>query len=484
MKPRLSPGRSGGVASIRRVARPFAFLLLLISVVAWSELSAALATEFHSAQEAEFGRRLNAERSVRGLPSLSHSDALRTVARRHSQRMMAEGRIFHNQRLQQDVEAVFPNWAEIGENVGVGPTVPAVHLALMESPTHRANILSTNYAHIGVGVVTGADRLFATQNFLRLEPGGARPQAAQFRLAGRDRVATARAIADFGVTPGTARGAVVAPSGDFRGALAGAALAGALGGPTVLSSSDALDGDARGALERALGPARSGKTVYLVGAFAPAVRDAVASLGVQAVVLGGGDHVASAAAVARALPSRPSTALVTTVTDYPDALAVSAVSAVTGWPVLYTDPAQLSQGTAAVLQELGIRRTLVIGGPRAVSDAVASQLANVGAPPAGRLAGASRLETAVAVADFALSNGLTPGHVQLATAYNYPDALAGGALAGVLRSPVVLTTSDRLHPTPAAWLRTHRSRVEAVYVLGGAAAVSTAVETGLADVLR
>ncbi len=72
----------------------------------------------------------------------------------------------------------------------------------------------------------------------------------------------------------------------------------------------------------------------------------------------------------------------------------------------------------------------------------------------------------------------------MATAYNYPDALAGGALAGVLRSPVVLTTGDRLHPTPAAWLRTHRSRVEAVYVLGGAAAVSTAVEAGLADVLR
>lgn len=477
--------RAGGIGVVRRIVRPFAFLVLLLSLVAWSELSAAVATEFMSAQEAELGRLLNAERTSRGLNDLSHSDALRTVARRHSQRMMMEGTIFHNQRLQQDVEAVFPAWARIGENVGMGPSVPSVHQAFMDSTAHRANVLDPDFYWLGVGVVSGGSRLFMTENFLKLQSGAPRPLPAQFRLSGASRTATARAIADTGFTPGAARGAVLAPSGDFHGALAGAALAGALDGPTLLTPTGSLDPDARAGIERALGNDRSGKTVYLVGGpFSSSVRDAVAGLGVRVVTLGGADHAATAAAVADALPQRPSAAFVATVRDYPDALAAAGVSAVTGWPVLYTEPDRLSSATADALDRLGISRTYVVGGTAAVDEAVASQLNRVGASVASRLAGASRFHTAVTVADFALSQGMTPGHVSIATARNYPDALAGGALAGSTRSPVLLTEADVLVGPTRDWLRSHRTDVDGVYILGGTAAVATSVETGIADALR
>ncbi|HEX2027560.1 MAG TPA: cell wall-binding repeat-containing protein [Nitriliruptorales bacterium] len=477
--------RLGGVGAMRRIARPFAFLVLLLALVAWSEMSAAIATEFMSAQEAELSRLLNGERAAKGLPTLSSSDALRTVARRHSQRMMTEGTIFHNQRLSEEVQALFPKWARVGENVGVGPSIPSVHRAFMNSPGHRANILDPDFAHLAVGVVSGGSRLFMTENFLKLQPGAVRPVPASFRLAGGSRTATARSIADFGFTPGTARGAVLAPSHDYHGALAGAALAGAIGGPTVLSGTASLDAEARAALERALGGDRGGKTVYLVGGpFTAAVRNAVAGLGVRVATIGGADHVATAAAVARSLPRRPTTAFVATVADYPDALAVSAVAAVHGWPVLYTDPRALSPGTAEVIRQLGINRSYVAGGPDAVSEAVAAQLRVVGAPMAQRLAGTSRIETATAVADFALGNGLNPRHVQIATAYNYPDALAGGPLAGVLRGPVLLTTHGGLHGTPGGWLRARRGDVDAVYLLGGPAALSGAVEPGVSAALQ
>lgn len=469
----------------RRVVRPFVFLTLLLVLVAWSELSAAIATEFLSAQEAELARLVNAERTDRDLTQLDHADALRTVARRHSQRMLLEGTIFHNQRVQSDVQTVFPDWARIGENVGVGPTVPTVHQAFMDSPAHRANVLDPDYRWIGVGVVSGGSRMFMTQNFLTLRSGAARPTPAQFRLAGTSRMATAAAIAEFAFTPGAARGAVVAPAGDFHAALAAAALAGAIDGPIVLSPTSGLDTDAAAAVKRALGSDRNGKTVHLVGGpFDPAVRDAVVDLGVNVAAIGGGDHVATAAAVARRLPDRPTRAFIATVADYPDALAGGAVAAVNGWPVLYTQPDRLSDPTRDVLRELNITSTVIVGGTNAVSERVADQLRQAGAAPQHRLAGASRIDTALAVADYALTQGLSPRHVQVATAYNYPDALAGGGLAGVLRAPVVLTGSDSLPDQTAGWLRNRRGDIGQIYLLGGTAAVAGTVENQIADAVR
>jgi len=465
---------------VHRVARPFSFLVLALMMVAGMELSAAIATEFLSAQEAELARLLNAEREAIGLPGLAQSDALRTIARRHSQRMMVEGTIFHNENLQQDVESVFPAWQKIGENVGVGPSIPVLHRAFMDSPGHRANIVDPDWGWLGVGGVSGGDRLFVTQDFLELQPGAARPTAAQFRLAGTTRTGTAGILSDFGFAPGSAGGAVIAPADDYYGALVGSALAGAIGGPTLLSDVGALSADARAALDRALPD--QGSTVYLVGGpFAEGVAAELRSMGTTVVAVGGADPVATAAAVARTLPTRPTTALIATVRDYPDALAASAVAAVTGWPILYTEPAALNATTGAVIDELGIARTYIIGGTGAVSDAVVADLASAGAPVSARIAGPSRVETAVALADFAIAQGLLDAaHPQVATAYNFPDALAGGALAAVLGSPVLVTTADGLHRATAAWLSAHVNDLDAVYLLGGPAALSTAVETGVA----
>lgn len=473
-------GRRGLIV---RIARPFTFLVLIVGLIAGTELSAAVATEFLSAQEAELSRLLNDERTARGLPPLAHSDALRTVARRHAQRMMMEGTIFHNERLAEDVEAVFPDWARIGENVGVSPTIPDVHRAFMDSPGHRANILDPDWGWLGVGAVSGGSRLFVTENFLKLRAGAPRPLPAQYRLAGSSRIDTARAVGDFGWIPGGAGGAVLAPAGDFHGALAGASLAASVDGPLVLSGTDTLAPEAQDALERAL-QRNSGKTVYLVGGpFADAVGSAIASMGLDVVELGGADHVATAAAVARTLPSPPSAAFIATVANYPDALAASAVSAVTGWPILYTDQDQLSTGTQAVLQELGIGTTYIVGGEVAVSDRVASQLGSAGAPVAQRVAGPSRFSTATAVADFGLARGLTADHILVATGTNFPDALAGGALASVLRSPVVLSLPNELGVDASNWLRNRRTQIDAVYLLGGQAALSAQVEAGIANAL-
>ncbi len=88
-----------------------------------------------------------------------------------------------------------------------------------------------------------------------------------------------------------------------------------------------------------------------------------------------------------------------------------------------------------------------------------------------RLWGASRVDTAVAVSRASFSPGVPVAY--LATADTFPDALAGGAAAGVNQGPVLLTTGSTL---PDA-VRTELSRLEPakIVVLGGTGVVPTDV---------
>lgn len=115
-----------------------------------------------SSAEAELVRLVNAERANAGLRSLAVSGELVSVARGHSARMADAERIWHNPSLRDEVS----NWESVGENVASGRSVRAIHDALMDSPTHRDNILLSRFTQIGVGVVTGDDgRYYVTQVF-------------------------------------------------------------------------------------------------------------------------------------------------------------------------------------------------------------------------------------------------------------------------------------------------------------------------------
>ena len=127
----------------------------------------------HADAEAGFVAQINAERAAQGLAPLQVYWDLVDDARAHSQRMAADGTIFHNPNL----AAVCSAWQALGENVGVGASVDSLHQAFMSSPAHRGNILG-DYNYVGVGVVQeGADRLWVTVVFMRgpagLVDGGA-----------------------------------------------------------------------------------------------------------------------------------------------------------------------------------------------------------------------------------------------------------------------------------------------------------------------
>ena len=47
------------------------------------------------------------------------------------------------------------SYVAAGENLALTPTVAIAHQGLMDSPGHRANILSPDFGRIGIGVIDG-----------------------------------------------------------------------------------------------------------------------------------------------------------------------------------------------------------------------------------------------------------------------------------------------------------------------------------------
>ena len=114
-----------------------------------------------SGAESSFVSHINAERAAQGRSAVKVASDLVSVARRHSERMASSNNLHHNPNLGGDVSG----WQKVGENVGRGPSVDAIHQGFMNSPSHRANILDSDWVEVGVGVVVRDGQMWVTEVF-------------------------------------------------------------------------------------------------------------------------------------------------------------------------------------------------------------------------------------------------------------------------------------------------------------------------------
>lgn len=113
---------------------------------------------------------VNQERAKAGLAPLAWDPALVEVARRHSADMFARGYFAHTTP---EGESPFDRFTRsgityrtAGENLALAPTLSLAHTGLMNSPGHRANILSPEFGRVGIGIIDGGLRgLMVTQDF-------------------------------------------------------------------------------------------------------------------------------------------------------------------------------------------------------------------------------------------------------------------------------------------------------------------------------
>jgi uncharacterized protein YkwD len=102
---------------------------------------------------------VNKERRERGLSELTMDPALRDLAREYSKILFQRGFFSHYtpegkspfDRMD-EAQIVYQN---AGENLALAPSVQLSHQGLMNSPGHKANILSEDYHKVGIGVMDG-----------------------------------------------------------------------------------------------------------------------------------------------------------------------------------------------------------------------------------------------------------------------------------------------------------------------------------------
>jgi putative cell wall-binding protein/outer membrane protein assembly factor BamB len=302
------------------------------------------------------------------------------------------------------------------------------------------------------------------------------------RVSGSDRYATAAAVADAGWPDALPANStlLLATGTTFPDAVAGSAAAGHLGVPLLLTATGSLSSAAAAEIDR-LKPAK----VALLGgtaALSSAVAQQVASHGATVVRWQGGDRYATAVAISQATyPSGATTVYLATGTNFPDALAGSALAAVAGGPLLLTDPTTMPPETVNEIIRLHPSAIVVLGGTNAVSAEVAADAVSAAHGAAlSRLQGPDRYQTADAVASVlvAVKGGTTASNgVLLATGLDFPDALAGAAWAGESDRPLLLAPSSYI--TPQTWQTIQSLAAPSVAVLGGTSAITAAVASGL-----
>jgi putative cell wall-binding protein len=298
--------------------------------------------------------------------------------------------------------------------------------------------------------------------------------AAQVRLAGPDRYATAAAISAASFAPGV-EVAYLATGVNFPDALAGAAAAGSQHAPILLVTKDSIPVPTAAELMR-LKPVRIvilGSTGVVSTAVAAAA-DAYTTGAVSRI--GGADRYATAAAISAATFA-PGVALayVATGANFPDALAGAAAAGSRNAPVLLVTDDGIPSATVAELKRLKPAKIVVLGGASVVSSSVKEALAAYTTGTVIRLAGGDRYSTAATISSATFAPGVDV--VYVATGANFPDALAGAAAAGSEGAPILLVTKDTVPSATAAEVR--RLNPGRIVVLGSTGVVSEAVRLQL-----
>lgn len=268
------------------------------------------------------------------------------------------------------------------------------------------------------------------------------------RIAGADRYETSLLLSRAGFD--AAETVVLASGEDFPDALSGGQLAAAVKGPLLVVPGDRIPEALLVELDR-LGA----QTVYVLGGEKTISEDVVERLSEVYLVsrLAGANRyetaLKAAEETARRLGVEPKE-FTASGKNFPDALAAA--------PMM-RDEKGILHLTDGIIKTTGI----AIGGE-----------ASVPGPVQERIFGATRYQTAVAIAQRA---GHSHKKVILANGTQFPDALSAGGYAAAHGLSIVLTPADRLDADTAWFLR--KEKVEEVILIGGTNALSKQVEAAV-----
>ncbi|MBS3974205.1 MAG: cell wall-binding repeat-containing protein [Actinobacteria bacterium] len=307
--------------------------------------------------------------------------------------------------------------------------------------------------------------------------------ARKIRLGGSDRYETAALISKHNFE--SADTVIIATGTDFADALAASGLAGCVEGPVLLTRPNNLPGVASSELLRLR--VRNAIIVGGEGAVHHRVRQQLEGLGLNVERIGGVDRYETATRIAaRAMQfgQHGGRVFVARGDIFADAVALGPLAYAGKAPVILVRPTEVPLIVGSFLRHGTFSSGLVAGGQAAVSPAVFREL-GVRIPGLARAGGDNRYSTAVAVAGWGVTNGLSSySVVGVATGQDFADALTGGMAIGASRGVIFLTTPQTLPPASGNAIAAVTRDISTLQVFGGLAAVSPEVFSVVSGMTR
>ncbi|HBW38185.1 cell wall-binding repeat-containing protein [Desulfosporosinus sp. BICA1-9] len=299
------------------------------------------------------------------------------------------------------------------------------------------------------------------------------------RLAGYTAVNTAVEISKQG-WPTSSSTVILATASNFPDALSAATLAHQFDAPILLTNSKTLDPAVQGEIER-LKPTK----IIIVGGSAVVsgqIEEALKQNYSDVTRLAGWDQYETAAKIADYYysinPDAPKKVVIANGDNFPDALSISSWAAYNRIPILLTRSKQLPEATYKALQQNAIKDAIIVGGFAVINkevayDIIAHVSRNWGPDDQGksivRYWGMDQYETSIAIAKGLRADINT---VMIATGENFPDALAGSALAARTGSPIILVDKHLTKASVLNFLADNSGQIRETYLLGGSAVIS------------
>jgi putative cell wall-binding protein len=330
-------------------------------------------------------------------------------------------------------------------------------------------------------------------------PGQPKPV---YRLSGCDRIGTAIAISqNLFPSSGTAGAVILTAEYDFPDAMSAGPLAKFLDAPVLLTAPGVLTPATLTEIQRVL-PAPvaagstgltvthgcattvpvetpggatattstpAGSTVYIIGgraALAPGIDKQLEDAGYNVVRIAGPNRFATSVAVAQCEGS-PTNVFLATGDIFADALTAGPAAASVSGAVLLTDGTTMPPPVQTYLNGLSNPVVYAIGGSAAQAD-----------PQAKAIFGGDRFATSALVAEDFFK---TPTVVGVATGYDFPDALAGGAAMGMKGGPVLMSDPRFLPSAIALYVTNTQATIGQGFLFGGTDVLSPAIASTLSN---
>lgn len=282
------------------------------------------------------------------------------------------------------------------------------------------------------------------------------------RLGGSNRYSTAIKISDTGWT--SSDYIILANGTNYADALCGVSLAAYLDAPILLTENYRnLETEVLSKIQQ-LGA----KEIIILGGYKVISANIEDSLKTSYSVtrVYGSSRYETSLAIARyidELKGEKSTSFIAvTGTGYADALSISPYAGITDTPIIYFNAIDgLTASTEAYIT--GMTSAVAVGGLRVIPDAILDDIRALGIS-VERLRGSDRYETCYTIVS--RYSDMFKNDLMIATGENFPDALAGGALAAKLEIPLLLTSNANVPDKIASLIQSRNA--DKIYIAGGA----------------